>query len=74
MTTEVVHKLNIPPKQVRETYRKQQIVVTYVPATGEWAWKVEFTAKLTFDGEAKTQHGALNKAREQVNKLLGKGD
>ena len=66
-----VTKLVIPPKSMREMYKKHQIVVTYLPQTNEWQWEVEFTTRMTFNGEEKTVIKAIEKARKRVDQLMG---
>lgn len=66
-----VVKLEIEPKTVRETYRKHQVTVKYLPATSTWHWEIEFTARLQFDGEERNEKAALVKAKKQIDKLLG---
>lgn len=66
-----VTKLVIPPKTIKETYRKHELIVTYEPSCGEWSWTVTYTTTLKFTGVAKTDKKAIEKARIQIDKLLG---
>jgi hypothetical protein len=66
-----VTKLVIPPKTIKETYRKHELVVTYEPSCGEWSWTVTYTTVLKFTGVEKTDKKAIAKARIQIDKLLG---
>lgn len=70
-TSHNVVPLHVEPKTVRETYRKHAITVQYSPAEGLWHWEIEFTARLQYDGEAKDERRALEKARRQIDRLLG---
>lgn len=71
MNSQNVVPLHVEPKTIRETYRKHAITVTYIPATSSWQWEIEFTARLQFDGEEKNEKRALERARKQIDKLLG---
>ena len=69
-----VTQLHVEPKTVRETYRRHSITVTFLPATAHWQWEIEFTARLQFDGEEKSEKRAMDKARRQIDKLLGEAE
>ena len=66
-----VTELHILPKTIKETYRKHELIVAYEPSSGEWSWTVTYTTTLKFTGVAKSDKKALEKARQQIDKLMG---
>ena len=64
--------LTITPKAETVRHRKQQITLTYIPATGEWGYKVEYTVRnvLLFDGTGKRRQDALLKARRVIDRMI----
>lgn len=61
--------VQIQPKQTRDTYRKHSIVLTFIPSTHEWEWKVEHVQRFWVKGKAKTHGAAVREAHRAIDKL-----
>ena len=61
--------IHIEPKREKVSHRQQTIILTYVPDTHTWKWRVEFVVrqKLLFDGVGKRRQDALRLAKKQID-------
>jgi hypothetical protein len=74
MTGNNVVALVIPPKQLTRSHRKTKYTVTFVPATQQWQWEVEFTHTTKHTGTALTQIKAFRSAEKFIDKMVGTPD
>ena len=61
--------VSITPKTSHTTYRKHNIVLTFIPATREWEWRVEHIQRYWVKGVAKTHGAAVREAHRAIDKL-----
>jgi len=71
MTEGNVVQLVIPPKTLSRKYRNTSYVVSFVPATKQWSWKVTFTHVVEHEGDADTQLKAFKAAERFIDKQMG---
>ena len=62
--------ITVRPNSEKEQYRRHQIVVTFVPATGKWRWEIDFTVTCLVSGEGISRNDAFRRARARLDKLL----
>ena len=61
----------VPPRVVKQQYRKHLITISFLPQTREWSWTFEHHATVIIQGTAKDIKSAINDARERLDTLLG---
>ncbi len=59
--------ITIKPKQMQRSYKRSKYVVTFIPATKKWKWKVETTQTLVYEEEADTQVKAFRAAEKFID-------
>lgn len=59
--------MNIKPKTMNRTYKKQHYTVTFIPATKKWKWEVTITTKMVFSEVADTQIKAFRAAEKFID-------
>lgn len=66
-----VVNFEIKPKTVHHKYRRQDIDLTFVPATdntdAHWRWHVAITRVYEFDGTAEAEDKALKAAMAKID-------
>jgi hypothetical protein len=62
----------VRPKQMRRTYKKHPIEVTYTPGNpkeSRWQWKVTFTTVTVFTGSAASSNAAIKGAEKYIDSV-----
>lgn len=63
-------QLDIKPKTMRRTYKRHHYVVTFVPATKQWQWTVEYIVKTEYTDTADTMQKAFKAAEKCIDRMV----
>lgn len=67
-----ISEFKAQPKEIKEKYRGQEIVITYDPDAKLWRWFFDMTVVTPFTGEQITINKAMREAKRMVDLVNGK--
>ena len=69
--------MQVRPKTVVVKHRKQDIVLTFIPATvtakASWHWEAVITRRYAFEGETVSEQGAMAAAKAKIDAFAEHG-